>query len=139
LEGEVTVNQFGGYKDGRLYMPDPHETSFIENSDQDKNYPLQPGQTYLFATRYLPQENWHTLNSFPTARKLISGQNSLTDEALAALAENDERFSKWREAYVNEITLDADVKTNNVRNSFSALPFEEQQKLKNEINAKKSQ
>lgn len=48
LNGTITVNQQGGYND-------KNELVLIEG---DKL--LEPNQTYLFSTRYLASENWHT-------------------------------------------------------------------------------
>jgi hypothetical protein len=48
LKGIVKVNQAGGYEGENLFL--------MEN---DKL--LIEGQTYLFATRYLKEENWHTV------------------------------------------------------------------------------
>ncbi|MFS0862201.1 hypothetical protein [Fredinandcohnia sp. 179-A 10B2 NHS] len=48
LEGTVKVNQQGGYDGDYLFL-----------MEDDKL--IEAGQTYLFATRYLKDENWHTL------------------------------------------------------------------------------
>lgn len=48
LAGTVTVNQFGGDKGGRPVRLDGDEL-------------LEPGQTYLFATRTRTDRGWHTL------------------------------------------------------------------------------
>lgn len=49
LNGIITVNQQGGYNDKK-------ELVLIEGDNL-----LEPNQTYLFSTRYLPSENWHTV------------------------------------------------------------------------------
>lgn len=48
LVGTVTVNQFGGSKDGRTVLMEGDEL-------------LQPGQTYLFATRTRSEKGWETV------------------------------------------------------------------------------
>ncbi|MRG85993.1 hypothetical protein [Salinibacillus xinjiangensis] len=48
LEGTITVNQQGGYEGDHLFL-----------MEDDKL--LVEGETYLFATRYLKEENWHTV------------------------------------------------------------------------------
>jgi len=108
LHGTVTVDQQGGYKDGVLYIV-------------DDDYPLQPGSTYLFATRYNPQQDWYTLNPYPTARKLLSGDASALEADIKALSANDSRVQELKAAYPHEILLDADIKHNNTRNSYKAV------------------
>ncbi|SEN29282.1 hypothetical protein [Lihuaxuella thermophila] len=49
LSGTIVVNQQGGYAPGSQLV-------LVEGDPL-----LQPGKTYLFATRYLKQENWHTV------------------------------------------------------------------------------
>lgn len=51
LSGTVLVNQQGGYKDDQLIL-----------MEHDKL--LKPGKTYVFATRHLESENWHTVVPF---------------------------------------------------------------------------
>lgn len=48
LSGIIKVNQQGGYKDKQLILV-------------EKDKLIEPGKTYLFATRYLESEDWHTL------------------------------------------------------------------------------
>ncbi|MBA4496085.1 hypothetical protein ACFO25_16495 [Paenactinomyces guangxiensis] len=49
LSGTVLVNQQGGYNQDQ-------ELVLVENDPL-----LKPGHTYLFSTRYLQQEDWHTV------------------------------------------------------------------------------
>ncbi|MGG0185121.1 hypothetical protein [Bacillus rhizoplanae] len=48
LKGTITVNQQGGKKEDQLHLVEGDRL-------------LTPGETYLFATRYLKEEDWHTL------------------------------------------------------------------------------
>ena len=48
VEGTIKVNQAGGFEGDEL---------FLMEGDQQ----LIEGKTYLFATRYLPEEDWHTI------------------------------------------------------------------------------
>jgi hypothetical protein len=48
LSGNIKVNQAGGYDGEYLFLMDGDPL-------------LKEGQTYVFATRYLKEENWHTL------------------------------------------------------------------------------
>lgn len=116
LKGTVTVNQFGGYKNGKLVTVEDETNG--TNSDP---YLLQPGATYLFATRYHEQEDWYTLNSFPTARKLLSINANANIADLKTLAQNDERVKALTAAYPNEKLLDADIQHGNTRNSYHVL------------------
>jgi hypothetical protein len=118
LQGTVTVDQQGGYKNGVLYVVgDDH----VARGNEGTSYLLQPGSTYLFATRYNLQENWYTLNSYPTASKLITSDKSLGNDQLKSLAENDPRFKELQGAYPNEVLIDADVKHNNALNNYISL------------------
>lgn len=118
LKGVVVVNQMGGYMDGILYVI--HDDIVIPGEEK-KNTLLNSGETYLFASRFNENENWHVLNSHPNATKLISKDSNLTIAELKNLAKNDEKVIKFREAYKNEILLDVDVKNNNTRNSYESL------------------
>jgi len=53
LSGNVLVNQQGGYRENEEGQT---ELLVIEGDQL-----LVPGETYLFATRYLESENWHTV------------------------------------------------------------------------------
>lgn len=116
LTDTVIVNQQGGYKDGVLHI--------VEGVDDDKSgadeYMLRPGSTYLFATRHNEKENWHTLNSYPTARKLLSANADASSDELKDIANNDSRVEELREAYPNEILLPADVQNNRTLNSYGS-------------------
>lgn len=48
VAGTITVNQFGGVKDGRLVRMEGDQL-------------LEPGQTYLLATRSRPEKGWETM------------------------------------------------------------------------------
>ncbi|OGH66658.1 MAG: hypothetical protein A3B90_01160 [Candidatus Magasanikbacteria bacterium RIFCSPHIGHO2_02_FULL_41_13] len=120
LSGTVTVNQFAGYKNGVLYLlkGDVSAPEKSGNSASEVDKLLEPGKTYLFASRYNSEQNWHTLVSHPNARKLISSDKKLTLTQLQGLVEKDTRVAQLREAYKNEILLDVDVASNNTRNSY---------------------
>lgn len=84
LNGMITVNQYGGYKEegnvNRLVL--------IEG---DK--PLEPGKTYLFATRFNNIDGWHTLVS-------TYGDLPITDQT--DYQNKKERFKK---AFEQEIPI----------------------------------
>jgi hypothetical protein len=119
LKGTVTVNQFGGYKNGTFVTVE--DDTPMPNGKSAGTYMLEPGATYLLATRYNEQEDWYTLNSFPTARKLLSKDANANIADLKTLAQNDERVKALTAAYPNEKLLDADIQHGNVRNSYQAL------------------
>ena len=115
LNSTVVLDMLGGYQDGKLVV--------VEDNSPEA-FLLKPGSTYLFATRYNEQENWHTLIAHPNARKVLSKDNSLPVQALRVLAEKDEKVKSLEAAYPNEVLLDADVAHQNTRNSFQSLPPE---------------
>src|SRR3989344_1405046 len=119
LAGSVVVNQEGGYQDGVLYVVSGGDV--VGPSRGAEDYLLQPGNTYLLATRYSSQENWYTLNSHPSASKLVSGNSSLTKTQLEEIAKSDSRAKELWIAYPNEILSEADIAHNNTRNSFQSL------------------
>jgi len=117
LSGTVIVDQQGGYENGVLYVLGDDDIPGISSQD-GPNYLLQPGATYLLATRYNPTENWYTLNSFPTASKLLSSNSSLSTADLQAIAARDPRVAQLQAAYSHEILLAADVAHWNTLNSY---------------------
>jgi hypothetical protein len=126
LKGMVTVNQEGGYKDGALYVMDDDTSAPSDESD----YLLKPGNTYLLATRYSPEEDWYTLNPYPAARALISSDPSASSSALAARAEANDRVKTLGTAYKHEIVIDADIKHGNALNSYASVQAKKAEEMK---------
>jgi len=118
LRGVVTVNQQGGYKDGTLYVVANGNVS--SPAKDARGYLLQLGSTYLFATRYNKQENWHTMNSYPGASKLLHDDPSASIDSLREFFAGDQRVNQLKTAYSNEILLEADIVNDNVRNSYKS-------------------
>ncbi|MDO8659307.1 MAG: hypothetical protein Q7K54_01775 [Candidatus Parcubacteria bacterium] len=119
LQGTIVVNQLGGYKYGMLYVVDSGDT--VGPISKNTDLLLKIGTTYLFATRYNSEENWHTAIFHPNAGKVISQEGNLSTGQLQVLAGSDKKVSLLREAYKNEILLDVDIKNNNTRNSYQLL------------------
>jgi hypothetical protein len=119
LQGVVTVDQQGGNVSGTLYVVSEDEISGMGSTPN--KYLLQPGSVYLLATRYNSTQNWYTLNSFPTASKMIIVSSSLTDAQLANIAQNDSRVEQLQAAYPHEILFGPDVVNHNTRNSYISL------------------
>lgn len=115
LSGTVVLDQLGGLKDGQLIA--------VEDATLP-GYLLQPGATYLLATRYNEKENWYTLNPHPNASKLLSGDGTKSVANLGALSDKDPKVQSLEVAYAHEVLLDADVAHGNTRNSFQSLPPE---------------
>jgi hypothetical protein len=109
LQGMVTVDQEGGYQNGIFY--------YI----QDGAPLLRAGATYLLATRYNAQGNWHTLIPSISGSQFIIDDNGLSIDKLQTLAKNDIRVKRLENAYPSEILLDADIKHNNELNSYQSL------------------
>lgn len=119
LQGNVVVEQFGGYKNGVLYLVHGGDTMVPETTQGDGL--LVPGSTYLFATRYNKKENWYTISAPPFDKKLLSESKKLSNSELKVLARNDARVRQLQEAYKNEILLDLDIKSGNTLNSYTSL------------------
>lgn len=124
LQGNVIVEQAGGYINGVLYLV--HGGDVVLPQESANRVPnadslFVPGSTYLFATRYNKEEDWHTSLSHPNAKKLISANKNLTFEQLKLLAEKDVRVIQLKEAYKSETPFEIDVKSGNQLNSYSSL------------------
>jgi hypothetical protein len=118
LKGIVTLDQMGGIRRGVLYITD--DGGILSQKDEI-DYMLRPGYTYLFATRYNEGENWYTLNSFHTAKKLLSIDENATPEALKTLVESDTRVHALKEAYPHELLFPADVVHGKAFNSYESI------------------
>jgi uncharacterized protein with beta-barrel porin domain len=78
LDKTITVNQSGGYEGNELT---------VVNGDSL----ITPGKTYLFATKYLESENWHTL--VPKYGDIVINNER----------EKTELIEKYKKAYDNQI------------------------------------
>lgn len=121
LKGTIVVNQQGGYKDGVLYVVEGDIGTPVE---QKNSYLLQPGSTYILATRYNENKNWYTLNSHPAASKLLTNSRSSSASDLKVLATNDQRSQQLQVAYQHEILLAADIERQNTLNSYKDRKIE---------------
>jgi hypothetical protein len=127
LQGNVTVNQEGGYQNGVLYViADGTESQDIDGH----RYLIRPGFSYLFATRYSPTYDWYTLNPFPTASKVISTNSALDASELRNIASSDSRVMQLQNIYPNEKAFYADIAHNNTRNSYRSLSGDQKVALK---------
>lgn len=115
LKDTVIVNQVGGNDNGTLYV-----VGDKDDKQNPQSYMLQPGSTYLLTTRYSSKYNWYTINSYPTANKLLTSADISTDQ-VTSLALKDQRVQQLEDAYKNEIPLEVDVKNNNALNSYQSL------------------
>lgn len=106
LQGNASVHVTGGYRDGNFYV-------------MDGSAWLAPGSTYLLATR--SGGSFYHLISFPSAWKLLSQDQNLTDGQLSGVVENDSRVQQLEKAYTQEVPLPADVANNNAFNSYQSL------------------
>lgn len=86
LNGTVKVNQQGGHKWNKIVL-----------FEGDKL--LEVGQTYLFITRYLESQNWHTLVP-------VHGDLPINNEL-----EKKELIEKYTKAYENEIPFEIESGT----------------------------
>jgi hypothetical protein len=118
LQGTVVVDQQGGYKDGSLYIISDDYPLTRQTKDA---YLLKLGYTYLLATRYNDKKDWYTLNSYPTANKVLSQDALVGETQLKSISEADSRVQALKTAYQHEILLDADVRHNNAQNSYRPL------------------
>ena len=116
LSDIVTLDMLGGYEDGKLVAIEG-----FTNGD----FLLQEGTTYLFATRYNADENWHTIVGHPNGKKLLTKDTGLSDTDIIAIARQDTKYKAWEKAYAEEVLINADVANNNTLNSFQSLPSEQ--------------
>ncbi|MEH7885070.1 hypothetical protein V7654_12210 [Bacillus sp. JJ1609] len=80
-KGTVIVNQQGGY--------DANELILVENDPL-----LVKGKSYLFVTKYLKEENWHTLVP-------VYGDIEITSES-----QKEELIEKYKKAYQEQIPFE---------------------------------
>ncbi|MEK7546922.1 MAG: hypothetical protein AAB536_01950 [Patescibacteria group bacterium] len=135
LQGKIIINQPGGYIDGVLYVVGGvnYGDLLVPADRPEAGYMLQPGWTYLLATRYSEKEKWYTVNSFPRVTKVTSENPNLSNAQLRELAENDPSVKALLEAYPNESLLASDIARNDTKNSFQSLSPEEKQTVYDRI------
>ncbi len=80
LEGNIIVNQTGGYKYGVL-----HVAEGIEGED----YLLKPGSSYFFSTRRSNKNDWNYLITHSNASKLLSQDKNISLSELQQIANDD--------------------------------------------------
>lgn len=90
----VTVNQQGG-----LLENDGEVSLVLVNGDPQ----LIPGNSYLFATRYLAEENWHTL--IPNFGDIKFDENNAYEKGIGVTLKS-ELLADFRNAVANEIVPD---------------------------------
>lgn len=81
LDGPVIVNQQGGYKEDELILVEDDQL-------------LKEGQSYLFVTKYLEEENWHTL--VPVYGDILINNVDVKENLI----------KKYKTAYENEIPFE---------------------------------
>ncbi len=106
LSWEITVNQETGIMDWKLY------TMWDESL-------FTIWSTYVFATRYNNVYDWYTVISHQNGKKILS--NNTSRSTLNSISSTDDKIKKLKEAYKNEILLDADIKAKNTRNSYKNI------------------
>ena len=112
LDGVITVEQEGGFKDGILQT--------IEDA-----FPLlEQGSDYVLATRYNAPADAYTVLANEHAGKLLTKDSSLDNAQLKILAGKDAKVKSLEAAYPDEKLLDADIAHANTRNSFQSLSSE---------------
>ncbi len=95
LRGEVIVAQQIGYKNGLMIVHDG-DVARVEDVGSEETYFLQPGSTYLFATGYYPERNWHILFTHQKASKLLSQDKGRSISELQQIANDDPRVRTLR-------------------------------------------
>ena len=112
VSGTITVEQEGGMKDGTMQTI---EDAFLF---------LEPGSTYILATRHVEPTTAYTLIAHKNAGKLITNDASLDNTQLKEFSDKDEKVRILKAAYPKEKLLDVDVEQNHALNSFQSLPPE---------------
>lgn len=106
LEGTVIIQQLAGYKNGILNIAEGDSL-------------MEEGKTYILFTRYNKNANCYTVITHPNGKHEIEYNES--EKSLSANKDTNKKIMKFKEAYKNEILLDADVKNKNTRNSYKSL------------------
>lgn len=99
---------------------DLHGTHVISQFTVTESSVIQPGSTYVFATRYYPARDWY-LVAPSESYALITDNNSLDAGQLETLARANDRVLALQTAYPNEILSSADVRENKAYNSYESL------------------
>lgn len=98
LRGTVVISQFAGRQD----------------------LLVQPGSTYVFASRYYPEKGWY-LFAPKEDYVLMTDNESLDLQKLSSIAQANERVLALKRAYPNEILNRADVAEHTAYNSYESL------------------
>jgi hypothetical protein len=131
LEGSVIVDQIGGYKDGKFYMQGLDFA--VGNMSKPEDYVLNPGSTYLFASRQDDQENWQIVSIPGLSWQIISSDSDISEVQLLQIIKSSDSVLALKEAYINEIHTRADISHGRNTNAFNSLPVNEQEKIKAEV------
>jgi hypothetical protein len=124
LDGNIVVDQMGGLKNGVFQMISGGATT-------PEEYILQPGTTYLFASRNRGREDRHVISVPGRSWQLISNDSKLSSAELLSVIMKDPNVIKYKEAYINEKIPMGEKYT--AVNSFKNLPAAEQEKIKAEV------
>jgi hypothetical protein len=90
---------------------------------------LEPGSTYLLATRYASKYEWYQCGTHAAAAELISSDATLSSGELSELALSNQVLQTMLKAYPDEVVPLRDGGPTQARNSFAALPEEEKQDI----------
>lgn len=119
LTGDVIVAQAGGIDNGKIIAMEGDVEAMTR--DGSVSPLLQPGSTYILATRGDGTEGYYMLGSNQYAKKLISSNTNENDAALATLADNNPRMKSLKSAYAEETPMKEDVIRGTTHNSFQSL------------------
>jgi hypothetical protein len=100
LSGTITVEQYARVRDGILYVDAPGNDVTQTQDTFSRFGLLEPGSTYVLAVSFNSFTNWYSLSVPPDDHRLITGDSSLTDEQLIALADQD-GWARTLDGYVN--------------------------------------
>jgi hypothetical protein len=115
LQGTVTVEQAGGYRDGTLYV---FQGDYVSDQEGEAKYLLQPGSVYLLPTR--AEGSVYFLSTFPNTTKLITS-NEMSENALLDLARSNADVLTLEAAYPDEILDSYDIRDNKTYNSYQSI------------------
>lgn len=94
LKGVVTVSQIGSFKE---------DGSFVSLDEEGQQVTLNVGTTYVFATRYNTDMNWHVLSPHSSGIHVLSKDASLSSSQMLQLSRQDQRVAELEAAYKDEI------------------------------------
>lgn len=96
LQRTINVRQLGGYRNGILHIVKGGDMIVPgEEGGADKNFLLQIGHVYVFATNHNKEKTLHAVSAFPYDYRRITSDSTLSDTAALDLARQNSRVQDF--------------------------------------------